>query len=138
MTGYEILRLTNGALYVESSSTPMNTNLVPRASVLSEVFMYPILAVVETYCPGINSYRVDRGLGCCHESEPVTFGSGYSLLKVRTLLSPMQPVELMSNHSPLTILIAYSCIPERLVLACNRGYNFLISPKLKYWTTIVL
>src|SRR5215469_15678223 len=45
-------------LRVESSSTPVNINLVPRASVLSEVSTYAIRAVVEIYCPGINSDSV--------------------------------------------------------------------------------
>jgi hypothetical protein len=67
MSGYEILWLTNGALNVESSSTPVNTNLVPKASILSEVLTYAILALVETYCPGINSDSVSCGRGCCHE-----------------------------------------------------------------------
>ncbi|MGA9152764.1 MAG: hypothetical protein WBZ36_19475 [Candidatus Nitrosopolaris sp.] len=58
MRGYESRWLANGALKVESSKNPVNTNLVPRASVLSEVFTYAILAIVETYCPGINSDRV--------------------------------------------------------------------------------
>jgi hypothetical protein len=34
-----------GALNVESSKIPVNTNLVPKASVLSVVFTYAILAV---------------------------------------------------------------------------------------------
>jgi len=57
----------NGALKVESSSTPVNTNFVPRASVFSEVFTYAILAVVKTYCPGINSDSVSCGRSCYHE-----------------------------------------------------------------------
>jgi hypothetical protein len=46
ISGYEIRWLTNGALNVEYSRTPV---VVPKASVLSEVFTYVILAVVETY-----------------------------------------------------------------------------------------
>jgi len=65
--GYEILWLTKGTLKVESSSTPENTNLFPSASCLSDVFKYTILAVLETYFPGINSERVSFGLGCCQE-----------------------------------------------------------------------
>jgi hypothetical protein len=67
MRGYVTRWLTKGTLKVESSSMPENTTLVPRASVLSEVFKYAILAVVETYFPGVNSERVSCGLGCCHE-----------------------------------------------------------------------
>jgi hypothetical protein len=37
------------------------------ASCLSDVFTYAILAVAETYFPGINSDSVSCGLGCCHE-----------------------------------------------------------------------
>ncbi len=67
MRGYEILWLTKGTLNVESSSTPQNTILVPRASFLSNVLTYAILVVTATYFPGINSDTVSCGLGCCHE-----------------------------------------------------------------------